>query len=135
MRNLVQVQLSVEQLLYTADHILAQFIETPAVKDSLHIDMDGENFLIFNNVEDAINNLPTYSLGISEISIANLDKKWVIDSSGIYSLENYKYQYYVDELIKKPGTSFWVDDVSVVSNAADENSGTGDCLVKKWTLF
>jgi len=135
MRNLVQVQLSVEQLLYTADHILAQFIETPAVKDSLHIDMDGENFLIFNNVEDAINNLPTYSLGISEISIANLDKKWVIDSSGIYSLENYKYQYYVDELIKKPGTSFWVDDVSVVSNAADENSGTGVCLVKKWPLF
>ena len=46
MRNLVQVQMSVEQLLYTADHIMTQFIETPVVKSSLHIDMQGENFLI-----------------------------------------------------------------------------------------
>ena len=41
MRNHVQVQLSVEQLSYTADHILAQIIENRAVKDRLHIDMDG----------------------------------------------------------------------------------------------
>jgi len=135
MRNLVQVQLSVEQLLYTADHIMAQFIETPAVKASLHTDMDGGNFLIFNNVEDAINNLPTYSLGVSDICFANLDNEWVIDNSGIYRLENYKFQHYLDELIKKPGTSFWIDDLSIVNDTDDENTGTSVCLVKKWPLF
>ena len=37
-RNLVQVKMSVEQLLYTADHIMMQFIETPAVKASIQVE-------------------------------------------------------------------------------------------------
>ena len=137
MRNLVQVQMSVEQLLYTADHIMTQFIETPVVKSSLHIDMQGENFLIFNTVEDAINNLPTYSLGASEICFVNLDKEWVIDNSGIYSLEGYQNRYYLDELIKKPGTSFWIDELSVEpqNQKVEGNEINSVCLVKKWPLF
>lgn len=137
MRNLVQVQMSVEQLLYTADHIMAQFIETPVVKSSLHIDMQGENFLIFNTVEDAINNLPTYSLGAREICFANLEKKWVIDNSGIYSLEDYRNKYHLEGLVKKPGTSFWVDELSITqkSDASEKNAMDSVCLVKKWPLF
>ncbi len=106
MRNLVQVQMSVEQLLYTADHIMMQFIETPAVKASLHVEMTGSDFSIFNTVEDAINNLPTYSLGANEICFANLNKRWVINNSGIYKLENYPGSLYLNEFIKKPGYSF-----------------------------
>lgn len=137
MRNLVQVQMSVEQLLYTADHIMAQFIETPAVKSSLNIDLQGENFLIFNTVEDAINNLPTYSLGAKEICFANLEKKWVIDNSGIYSLEDYRGRYYLEELIKRPGTSFWIDELSIQlqSDLADDSAMDSVCLVKKWPLY
>ena len=37
MRNLVQVQMSVEQLLFSADHVMIQFIETPAIKASLSL--------------------------------------------------------------------------------------------------
>lgn len=137
MRNLVQVQMSVEQLLYTADHIMTQFIETPVVKASLHVDMQGENFLIFNTVEDAINNLPTYSLGASEICFVNLDRGWVIDNSGIFDLEDYRDRSYVEELIKKPGTSFWIDELSIEpqGNAAGEGVLDSVCLLKKWPLF
>jgi len=137
MRNLEQVQMSVEQLLYTADHILAQFIETPAVKSSLHVDMQGENFLIFNILEDAINNLPTYSLGANEICFANLEKKWVIDNSGIYSLDDYRGRQFLEELVKRQGTSFWIDDLSIglQSGPAGEAAGESVCLVKKWPLF
>jgi YesN/AraC family two-component response regulator len=136
-RNLVQVQLSVEQLLYTADHIMAQFIETPVVKDSLKVDLQGENFLIFNTVENAINNLPTYSLGASEICFANVEKGWVIDNSGIYKLEDYKDREYLEEFIKKPGASFWIDEISIGIQTEGQDSNTGDsvCLVKKWPLF
>ncbi|HZK27509.1 MAG TPA: cache domain-containing protein, partial [Thermoclostridium sp.] len=136
-RNLIQVQLSVEQLLYTADHIMAQFIETPAVKQSLNVDLQGENFLIFNTVEDAINNLPTYSLGASEICFANVEKGWVIDNSGIFKLEDYKDKEYLEKFIKKQGASFWVDEISIGLQTKERESNAGDsvCLVKKWPLF
>lgn len=137
MRNLVQVQMSVEQLLYTADHIMMQFIETPAVKASLHVEMTGSDFSIFSTVEDAINNLPTYSLGANEICFANLNKRWVINNSGIYKLENYPGSLYLNEFIKKPGYSFWVDELSMNPRQASENPSGMDsiCLVKKWPLF
>jgi two-component system response regulator YesN len=136
MRNLVQVRMSVEQLLYTADHILAQFVETPAVKSSLHVELQGENFYIFNTVEDAINNLPTYSLGASEICFVNLEKNWVIDNSGIYRLEDYQDKSFLEELVRKPGTSFWIGDLSIgLGNTGDESSGECVWLVKKWPFF
>lgn len=137
MRNLVQVQMSVEQLLYTADHIMMQFIETPAVKTSLPVEMTGSDFSIFNTVEDAINNLPTYSLGVSEICFANLSKGWVINNSGIYKLENFPGSSYLNEFIKKPGSTFWVDELSMnIPGASDDPSKMDSvCLVKKWPLF
>lgn len=137
MRNLVQVQMSVEQLLYTADHVMMQFIETPAVKASLPVEMTGSDFSIFNTVEDAINNLPTYSLGANEICFANLSRGWVINNSGIYKLENYPDSLVLNEFIKKPGSTFWVDELSMhVQVTSDSPSGMDNvCLVKKWPLF
>lgn len=137
MRNLVQVQMSVEQLLYTADHIMLQFIETPAVKSSLQVDMTGDEFKIFNTVEDAINNLPTYSLGASEICFANLQKGWAIDNSGIYKLESYVASRYLNEFIKRPESSFWIDELAMKTAGIISESEDMDCicLVKKWPLF
>lgn len=137
MRNLVQVQMSVEQLLYTADHIMMQFIETPAVKASLSVEMTGSDFGIFNTVEDAINNLPTYSLGANEICFANLSKGWVINNSGIYRLDNYPDSLYLNEFIKRPGSTFWVDELSmnIPGKTVDPSKRDSVCLIKKWPLF
>lgn len=137
MRNLVQVQMSVEQLLYTADHIMTQFIETPAVKSSLNIEMKGENFQIFNTLEEAINNLPTYSLGASEICFANLEKDWVIDHSGIYRLEDYHDHYLFEKFKKNDSSSFWTGGFSIGSQSDSDEEAEIDCvcLVKKWPLF
>jgi two-component system response regulator YesN len=135
MRNLVQVQMSVEQLLFSADHVMIQFIETPAIKASLSVELTGEQFCIFNTVEDTVNNLPTYSLGASEICLANLNKSWAIDNSGIYSLKDYPGNPYLNEFIKMSGSTLWVNGLSMNITADNAVKMDSICLVKKWPLF
>lgn len=134
---LTQAEMAVEQLLKTSDHILWQFIQSPAVKEAIGTDMDGNEFKVFCNAENAINSLPTFDLGISDICLANLEKGWVIDGSGIYRFDDYARKTELNRYLGMSGYSFWVDNPGL-QEPEDAKSTVvpgGVCLVKKYPLF
>ncbi len=134
---LTQTKMAVEQMLLTSDHILWQFVQSPAVKEAITADMKGNMFGIFSNAEDAINSLPTYDLGISDICLVNFDKNWVMDNSGIYGLNDYSRREELDRYLNMPGYSFWINDPDI-QKLEDSDSLVmtgGVSLVKKYPLF
>jgi AraC-like DNA-binding protein len=146
---LTQTEMAVEQLLKTSDHILWQFIQSPAVKGAIDTDMNGNEFRVFSNAEDAINSLPTFDLGVSDICLANLEKRWVIDGSGIYRFEDYGKKTELNRYLGMPGYSFWVNDPDrrepedprstkskEDADSAERTAASGGVsLVKKYPLF
>ena len=137
MRNLVQIKMSAEQLLRTADQVMSQFIDTPAIISIMDIDMKGNEFEIFNNAEEAINNLPTTVLGTSEISFANFVNSWVINNRGIHRLKDYPESVILYQLAKIAGSSFWIDELSmdIPDKSVDGVLFDRICLVKKLPIF
>ena len=146
---LTQTEMAVEQLLKVSDHILWQFIQSPAVKGAIDTDLNGNEFRVFSNAEDAINSLPTFDLGVSDICLANLEKGWVIDGSGIYRFDDYERKTELNRYLGMPGYSFWVNNPdhqehealggTKSKDDADRAERTvasgGVSLVKKYPLF
>ena len=137
MRILQQVKMSVEQLLLISDHVMLQLIESPAIKSSLSVDMDGSEFQSFNNAETVINSLPTADIGNSNIAIANFSKGWVMTYNGIYRLEDYDNRDLYMSYLKIDGSSLWIDSMTLKSKGLPDDSQKEDGvnLIKKYPLF
>lgn len=136
-RILLQVKMSVEQLLFIADHVMLQLIESPTVRSAMAVDMKGDEFQTFSNTETVINNLPTADIGSNGIALANFSKGWVMTNTGIYKLEEYERKGELEEYMKIPKSSFWVDALSLqkqgISNKVVNLNGVS--LVKKSPIY
>lgn len=137
MRILQQVRMSVEQLLLISDHVMYQLIESPAIKSTLSVDMEGSEFKTFSDAETVINNLPTADIGNRNILIANFSKGWIITYNGIFKLEDFDQKNLYNSYLKLNGSSVWVDSMTLkskgISNERVETDGVN--LIKKYPLF
>lgn len=134
---LLQIKMSVEQLVTTADLMMQQFAQSPIVNESKAIEMRGTEFKAFSDVENAVNSFPINNLGISSIELVNLNKGWVVNNSIMARLDDYDNKDEVLGYLKVPGSSFWADNLSLKSNnISDQNLDLdGVSLVKKLPIF
>lgn len=136
-RILLQVKMSVEQLLFIADHVMMQLIESPTVRSAMAVDRDGNEFQTFSNTEAVINNLPTADIGSNSITLANFSKGWVMTYTGIYKLDEYDRKPELEEYMKIPRSSFWVDAFTLRSQGISDKvlNLNGVSLVKKSPIY
>ena len=69
------------------DHVMIQFIRNTCHQRQACVgELTGEQFCIFNTVEDTVNNLPYHTVSEpAKYVTANLNKSWAIDANGIYT--------------------------------------------------
>lgn len=118
--QLQQVQMSVEKQLTSIKKTLLQLIVSPSVLQSAKIKKSGLEFEAFNQIEDAINSLPSAGIPVYNVSLINTGQNWVVDKTNIYGLSEYEQlNPSIPSYIKNPQRSFWNDDSRVLDSSGD----------------
>ncbi|WP_186445861.1 helix-turn-helix domain-containing protein [Paenibacillus cremeus] len=110
---LLQNQMRVEQMLKTIERSVVQFSSSPLVGDSLGQALTFRQFDVVNQLSKELKRLQTIDLPISDISLVNFEKGWLINNNGLRSLEPQESQSFREI---KQNTSWSLDPDELNSN-------------------
>ncbi|CQR55924.1 hypothetical protein [Paenibacillus riograndensis] len=69
MQTMTQTQLKVEQILQMIDNSIIQFINSPLVKESIHMNLSTMDYMGIADLTESLHCLQTYDLGIQEVEL------------------------------------------------------------------
>lgn len=103
---LQQTQQRVERVLYTVDNTLSQFIGAHVVNQALHEPLDSIQFQMLNELFRGLYWIESYELGIKDIHLISMEKRWMINSRGLQRFQH--FSPIMDKYRQFPQTTFWV---------------------------
>jgi two-component system response regulator YesN len=125
---LQQMQMRAEQTLKTIDNSATQLLQSSVVTRAFDNEITNADFELVHELYQGISRIQTYELGIQDVFLYSLKKKWIVSSDGVgeYSVPEFKPQ--LEAFSQYEGGSFW-------TRLADESqSGTRNAVyfVKKY---
>ncbi|MDR6717321.1 AraC family transcriptional regulator [Paenibacillus sp. 2003] len=116
---LQQTQMGVEQILRTVDNSATQFLQSPIVSKAFSKPITNQDFEMVHELYKGIATIQTYELGIKEIYLFSLSKKWVVTSVGVneYSSPNFIPQ--LEIFSREQVGSFWTRGPNDMPNSSE----------------
>ncbi|MDR6881468.1 helix-turn-helix domain-containing protein [Bacillus sp. 3255] len=113
---LQQMQMRVEQTLKTIDNSATQLLQSPVVTGAFEKEISNRDFEMVHELYEGISLIQTYELGIKEVYLYSLNKKWIVTSKGVNEYASPDFGPQLEAFSRKPGGSFWA------SRSGDEPS-------------
>lgn len=104
---LQQTQMGVEQMLRTVDNSATQFLQSPIVRQAFSKPITNEDFEMVHELYKGIATIQTYELGIKEIYLYSLNKKWLVTSTGVNEYSSPEFKSQLEKFSHEQAGSFW----------------------------
>ncbi|MGF7034317.1 AraC-like DNA-binding protein [Paenibacillus mucilaginosus] len=99
---------NVEQVLKRLDQNLTNLSNSTLMQDALYSHLDYYNFQIYNNLRREMSLMQSIDTQVTDIVLMNAANGWVINNSGLFTLDNYPARDKLLEFQKLPLNSTWV---------------------------
>ncbi|MDF2921428.1 MAG: transcriptional regulator, AraC family [Paenibacillaceae bacterium] len=110
MSTLQQTQLRVEQILKTIDHSVTQYISSPLVVNAMSLPYSGGHYQVYNEMYQSMVRSQTFELTIHNMTVVNLNGRWGVDNSNIFTFDDLKNPGQLLRYEELPSFSLWVTD-------------------------
>lgn len=121
----LQTKLRIEQFLKTVDAASLQLVSSPLVNNAMDRELSYKEFQLIQDLREQIQRIQSYELGIQDIQLINMSKRWVLENSGVYRFDDYAVN--MDLIyIKNTKNSFWTGSFS--NNPLTTTIGKGQSL-------
>ncbi|HZG86249.1 helix-turn-helix domain-containing protein [Paenibacillus sp.] len=107
MQLLVQVRLTMEQILGTAAHSVTHLLNSSLMERSMNASFTGDDYRLYNELTENLHHLQTFDTGIQDIFIANPQRGWVIHNDGLYRWEDISFGDEYDDYMAAPHDTYW----------------------------
>ncbi|MEC3605500.1 helix-turn-helix domain-containing protein [Bacillus glycinifermentans] len=133
-----QMQLNIEHILKTVDHSFTNYVRSYPLIETLSRSITPERFQLYNQINQELNKLQTFDTDLSDITMISQEKKWYINNSGLYKLDQGKQALMVSLYNSLKSRSSWLLEKNNALVATKEG-GSEDCpynvnLVKQLPL-
>jgi hypothetical protein len=81
---LIQLQLTMEQVLETVNHSVTHLLNSSLMERSMNADFSGNDFRLYNELKEGLNHLQTFDTGIQDIVILNPRNNWFMNNQGLF---------------------------------------------------
>ncbi|MGF7031048.1 AraC-like DNA-binding protein [Paenibacillus mucilaginosus] len=105
---LSQMQLRVEQTLRTVDNSATQLLQSPVVTGAFDKEITHHDFELVQELLKGISLIQTYELGIKDVYLFSLDRKWMVSSSGVNEYSTPDFRPQLEDFSRIAAGSFWV---------------------------
>jgi two-component system response regulator YesN len=114
---LQQMQMRAEQTFRTIDNSATQLLQLPFVTDAFDKEISNQDFEMVHELYRGISRIQTYELGIKDVFLFSLSKKWMVSSSGVneYSAPDFRPQ--LEAFSRITTGSFWTSGSEVLPNS------------------
>ncbi|MCY8563929.1 helix-turn-helix domain-containing protein [Bacillus sonorensis] len=103
-----QMQLNIEHILKTVDHSFTNYVRSYPLIQTLSRSITPERFQLYNQINRELNELQTFDTDLSDITVISQEKKWYINNSGLYPLDEGKQALMVSLYNSLKSRSSWV---------------------------
>ncbi|MDF2927108.1 MAG: transcriptional regulator, AraC family [Paenibacillaceae bacterium] len=107
---LLQSKLKIDQLLQTVDYLATQFITAPSTLEAVsQYDLMNELDEVTREFYKSLTRLQMIGTGIRDVALVSFSRDWVIDNSGLSSLNNEMNGKFL-QLARTSKPSYWIGD-------------------------
>ena len=122
-----QTQLNIEHILKTVDHSFTNYVRSYPLIQTLSRTITPERFQLYNQINKELNELQTFDTDLSDITLISQEKKWYINNSGLYPLDQGKQAITLSLYNALKSRSSWVLEKNNDLVATKEGA-SGNCL-------
>lgn len=122
-----QAQFNIEHILKTVDHSFTNYVRSYPLIQTLSRKITPERFQLYNQINKELNELQTFDTDLSDITLISQEKKWYINNSGLYNLDQPKLALTVSLYNSLKSRSSWVLEKNNALVATKEGAA-GKCL-------
>ncbi|MFC0211966.1 cache domain-containing protein [Paenibacillus chartarius] len=113
---LQQMQMRVEQTLRTIDNSATQLLQSPVVTGAFDQPLTNHDFELVHELYKGISLIQTYELGIKDVYLYSLDKKWIVSGEGVNEYSSPEFRPQLEQFSRGEAGSFWTtgpDDLRI----------------------
>lgn len=114
-----QMNGNIEQELAAVDHALNQIMASATLQDAMFRPMTYYDFQTVNNLKKEMGFILSPNRKATDVVFVNTAYQWVINNSGLYSLQNHPNQRKFLELVQQPINSTWTVEKSEILGSPD----------------
>ncbi|MFN2747569.1 helix-turn-helix domain-containing protein [Bacillus sp. z60-18] len=103
-----QAQLNIEHILKTVDHSFTHYVRSYPLIQTLSLSITPERFQLYNQINKELNKLQTFDTDLSDITLISEEKKWYINNSGLYHLDQRRQALMISLYNSLKSRSSWV---------------------------
>nr|MDH3153515.1 helix-turn-helix domain-containing protein [Bacillus licheniformis] len=127
LQTVSQTQLNIEHILKTVDHSFTNYVRSYPLIQTLSRTITPERFQLYNQINKELNELQTFDTDLSDITLISQEKKWYINNSGLYPLDQGKQAITLSLYNALKSRSSWVLEKNNGLVATKEGA-SGNCL-------
>lgn len=117
---LLQMQMRAEQTLKTIDNSATQLLQSPVVTRAFDNDITNEDFEMVHELYQGISRIQTYELGIQDVFLYSLKRKWIVSSGGVGEYSVPEFRPMLEALSMNEAGSFWASGLSEALPGSEE---------------
>lgn len=106
-QRILQTQSYIEYTLVNSDIILRSFIASRNVQMAMLSDLQGADFVYFQEVSRQLTSAVPFDIANTDICLVNYEYNWLINSNGLYHLDEAMFQDLYRAYGNLPKTSVW----------------------------
>lgn len=133
LQTVSQTQLNIEHILKTVDHSFTNYVRSYPLIQTLSRTITPERFQLYNQINKELNELQTFDTDLSDITLISQEKKWYINNSGLYPLDQGKQAITLSLYNALKSRSSWVLEKNNGLVATKEGALETACTTSIWS--
>ncbi|SFL16447.1 Helix-turn-helix domain-containing protein [Paenibacillus sp. 1_12] len=130
---LEQTRLRVEQILTVLDLQIERLADTSYVTEALESGIVPSQFILVQNLLSSMSRVQTFDVGVQDIHLINLKKRWILNSGGLNSLTAVEPK--ISRYLHIKRDKFWIAENESLLRAGNSETNPTIKLIKKIPAF